>query len=391
MARKTSPRKRKRPVRKRPDRGPLKLWLASLFLVVFLLAALILIGKVRQWYAGQPRLPAEPTVATSSGSLRNQVREELEGLVAAANGPPGAVELTGPARDWTASLKIAAPDEEELAHLAGRLAGLGLSLRPAGPGEFLVLQDGRAVGRLRFLRPDPVLPRETPGPRPPQVAIIVDDLGRDLETFRSLLDIELPLALAILPGEPHATEAARLAHRRGREVMIHLPMEPQGYPAIDPGDDALLVGQPPSEQLRRMRIYLRRVPHAVGVNNHMGSRFTEDLEGMAVVLGELRREGLFFVDSRTTGGSVAYELGRRAGIRVGRRDVFLDNVAEEEPILEQIRQLVRTARRSGTAIAICHPYPATLKALHRAVGLLEEEGIAVVPVSRLVAKDQTVP
>ena len=246
-------------------------------------------------------------------------------------------------------------------------------------GLRLALADGRR-GMVLF-QPPAVLP---PVARPPRLAIIVDDLGRDLGAVHQLLAIGLPLTMSILPNEPHAKEAAAAAHAGGHEVLIHIPMEPQGYPAVNPGSDALFVDTPPAELRRRFQSYLTRVPYAVGGNNHMGSRFTEDAQGMEVVLEQMRKAGLFFVDSRTTGDSVAYELARRDGIPAARRDMFLDNVQDEGRIGKEIDKLIRLARKRGQAIGICHPHPTTLAALRRAASELRAAGVEVVPVSRLL-------
>ena len=116
-------------------------------------------------------------------------------------------------------------------------------------------------------------------------------------------------------------EVITMARRAGREIMIHIPMEPQSYPATNPGADALLVGQSPEEIRRRFQGFRTQLPDAVGGNNHMGSRFTESREGMAVVLAEMKEAGLFFVDSRTTGHSVAFAEARQAGVPAAARDL----------------------------------------------------------------------
>jgi polysaccharide deacetylase 2 family uncharacterized protein YibQ len=218
------------------------------------------------------------------------------------------------------------------------------------------------------------------------VAIVMDDLGMDLATARALLAIDLPVSFAILPWNEKAPQVAELAHGAGREVLIHLPMEPQGYPATNPGPEALLVGLDDAEIRRRFAGYLTRVPHAVGGNNHMGSRFTEDREKMQVVIGELQGAGLFFLDSLTSGGSVAFEVAREAGVPAARRDRFLDNVQQTAAIAGELRKLARLAARQGYAVGICHPYPQTLAALRQEAATFAREGVEVVPVSQLLVR-----
>jgi uncharacterized protein len=217
----------------------------------------------------------------------------------------------------------------------------------------------------------------------PRLAIIMDDLGRDLGSARTLLNIDLPVTFAILPGEAQAARVAKLAHQQGREVLIHIPMEPQSYPVVDPGEDALLVEQGPEEIRRRFQIYLQQVPHATGANNHMGSRFTEHAEGLATVFTEMKQAGLFFVDSITSPKSVALTGARQAGLRAVGRDLFLDNVQDVERIAAEIRKLVALAEKRGQAVGICHPYPQTMEALRREAPFLRER-VEVVAVSRLL-------
>ncbi|MDT8442026.1 MAG: divergent polysaccharide deacetylase family protein [Desulfuromonadales bacterium] len=220
-----------------------------------------------------------------------------------------------------------------------------------------------------------------------RVAIIMDDLGRSFHAAQTLLSFAEPVAFSILPGESQAAAVAEMAHLAGREVLLHLPMEPRGYPEINPGHDALLLSQTDDEIERRIDGFLQRVPYAVGVNNHMGSRFTEDRRAMTTVMQSVHRRGLFMVDSLTTGRSVVVDVARELRVPWQRRDVFLDNVAEVEAIAEQVALLVAKARRHGMAIGLCHPYPETLQALGRELPLLAERGVKVVPVATLLRRD----
>jgi uncharacterized protein len=296
------------------------------------------------------------------------------------------------------------------------IVGFVFLLRPTAPEPVSPILQGApasqapvaraAPPRSQFSRPQPsrtptvaTITEETPsektaatrGTTPPQmpasarplVAIIMDDLGRELGSARTLLGIDLPVTFAILPGEAKAAQVAQLAYQHGREVLIHIPMEPQSYPITDPGDDALLVDQSPEELRRRFHVYLQQVPHASGANNHMGSRFTEHAEGLATVFAEMKQAGLFFVDSRTSSKSVALSGAHRAGLRALGRDVFLDNIQDVERIAAEIRKLVAVAEKRGQAVGICHPYPQTMEALRRETTFLRGR-VEVVPVSRLL-------
>lgn len=242
----------------------------------------------------------------------------------------------------------------------------------------LISEDGKTRILVFFVPP------LAPLPVGPKVAVIMDDLGRGTQTAKVLLSIKQPVTFSILPGETHAREVAQMAHAAHREVLLHLPMEPQGYPADNPGKDALFVRYPDQELVRRFNALLKEVPFAVGTNNHMGSRFTEDRRGMTAVMSVLQQRGMFFVDSMTTGRSVGMAVALEQGVPALKRDVFLDNVADVEKIVAELRHLARTAKKNGQAIGICHPYPATLQALQRELPRLAEQGVTIVPVSRLL-------
>jgi len=371
--------------------SPVKLWLAVLFLVVFLLGSLVLLGQLRhRLLAPEPTAPVtveSPPPSQVEHPPTAGAERIFAGLVAGRDAEGGDRVFAGGESGWLADLSAVDPGRVKPAAVARELEGLpGVRVEARGGNELSVLWRGVSWGRV-------LLPSQPP-PAPTgagRVAIIVDDLGRDLATIRSLLAIDLPLSMAIIPGEPHAREAAELVSGAGHDLLIHIPMEPQGYPAVNPGDDALFVDQSRTEMKRRFQGYLKEVPNAIGGNNHMGSRFTEDRKGMTAVLDEMRGAGLFFIDSRTTGGSVGYDLARRLGVPTARRDVFLDNVQDEGLITVQIRKLARLARRRGSAIGICHPHPTTLAALRRAAADFREAGVEVVPVSRLVGKVQARP
>lgn len=229
----------------------------------------------------------------------------------------------------------------------------------------------------------PTVPKEL-REQGPFVAIIVDDLGADLAMMQDFLDLQLNLTAAILPNVPHARAVAELAHAAGREVLLHIPMEPRDYPAVDPGEQALLVDLSRTEVQQRLHGYLQTVPWVVGANNHMGSRFTESREGMRGVLQTLKDQGLFFVDSRTTADSVAIVEAKRLEIAHAERDLFLDNDLNEEAIRRQIRKLIEIAKEKGSAIGICHPHIETHAALQKEAPSFAAAGVSLVAVSALV-------
>ncbi len=198
----------------------------------------------------------------------------------------------------------------------------------------------------------------------PRIAIIIDDMGYHRQTGNALLDLDLNLTYAFLPYGPFTPDLEQRAWNRGRDILVHMPMEARD-PAWDPGPGALYLADPPEARARLVAENLLRVPHAIGSNNHMGSRFTEDREAMDQFLSLLARRGLFFVDSITSSKSVGVESARAMGIRTAGRQVFLDNVQTREDICRQLRLLVKKAFARGWAIGIGHPNEATLTALTR--------------------------
>jgi polysaccharide deacetylase 2 family uncharacterized protein YibQ len=216
------------------------------------------------------------------------------------------------------------------------------------------------------------------------LAIIIDDMGAGMQEARSLAAIGVPLTFSIIPGLQNCREVAALAAGSGIETMIHIPMQSKGWPQRRLESNGLLVSMEDADIREHVERFVRDVPRAVGANNHMGSEFTEHEQQMSSVLGTLKGKGLFFVDSVTTPRSVGQRLAREMGVRGGRRNVFLDNEQNGAYIMGQLNQAVRLAKKNGGAIAICHPHPATIEALAAALPGLKQQGITLVPASRLV-------
>jgi polysaccharide deacetylase 2 family uncharacterized protein YibQ len=163
-------------------------------------------------------------------------------------------------------------------------------------------------------------------------------------------------------------------------------MEPKGYPGLNPGEGTLLVAMSDGALVETLRQNLNAFPFIVGVNNHMGSRFSEDEDKMRVVLGEIKQRGLFFLDSRTSAESKGYGLAIQMGIPAAERDVFLDNIQSPQAIRSELRRLVQLARLKGRAVGIAHPHEATLEVFGRALRQLGQEGIDLVPVSQVIQR-----
>ena len=271
-------------------------------------------------------------------------------------------------------------DEAESGHRSPRPARGGFRLRGfllAFAALALVQGAGSSARAAGASGPPPV----SLGGAEPRAAILIDDLGRDLAAARELLALDLPLGFSVLPFLPHSKEVAREAAERGREVLLHLPLEPQAAEQPRPGPGALYLSQGEERWRRGLREALEAVPGAAGVSNHMGSRFTEREDAMGVILGELRARKLYFVDSLTSPRSVGWRLARGLGVRAAARTVFLDNDPREEAVARQLDRLLEEARKQGRAVGIGHPRPGTIAALRRALPRLRESGVRIVPPS----------
>lgn len=217
----------------------------------------------------------------------------------------------------------------------------------------------------------------------PTIAIIIDDMGANALEGRRLIDMEQPLTLAFLPYRRHTTRLATLAHRKHKEVMLHAPMDNTRH--IGLGAGGLTATMDRSTLTRTLRHALRAVPHAQGVNNHMGSLLTQLPEPMAWVMEELENYPLYFVDSRTIATTVAGQMAEEKQVPTLTRDVFLDHEQTEEFIHQQFQLLIRKARENGTAIAIGHPHPVTVDYLEKTLPELDEQGISVATISGIWA------
>jgi polysaccharide deacetylase 2 family uncharacterized protein YibQ len=216
----------------------------------------------------------------------------------------------------------------------------------------------------------------------PMIAVVIDDMGMDRRRSARALELPGPLTMAFLPYAQDLGAQTNEARRRGHELMVHVPMEPTDK-SVNPGPHALLTSMPRDEIIRRLQSDLAAFDGYVGVNNHMGSRFTADPAAMTPVLQELRSRGLLFLDSRT-GPSVGAEIAKSLDLPHAARDVFIDHDVSAQAVADALRKLEAVARRSGYAIGIGHPKDETLGQLQRWLPGLEAKGFALVPVSAVV-------
>ncbi len=206
----------------------------------------------------------------------------------------------------------------------------------------------------------------------PRLCIVIDDLGyAPPELVRRLCSLPVPFSVAVLPYQEFTKESAHTAHDLGKEVLLHLPME--GLATKDPGPDALLANLDEAELRRRAKKALGEIPHAIGTNNHMGSKLTADRQRITWVLQEVKARKFFFVDSRTSKETVAEDEARKLHIPTTRRNVFLDDDKSFAEIEKQWERALALARKDGEALAIGHIYPETVEALERLVPRVKGE------------------
>jgi len=223
-------------------------------------------------------------------------------------------------------------------------------------------------------------------PPKPKIAIIIDDLGYKLREGKRSINLAYPLTLAIIPSSPHAKVFAEAANcHEGKEILVHLPMTPDRSIAWEAG-----LNQDMDEQefTQTTEYLLSKVPFAIGVNNHVGSKLTQDRERMDWLMAVLERKQLFFVDSRTTPASVAGEAAASAYIPFAARDIFLDNIRDPDAINKQLDLLVAVALKQGQAIAIGHPHKETLSVLEKRLEEIQQQGFELVGISELLQQNR---
>ncbi len=214
----------------------------------------------------------------------------------------------------------------------------------------------------------------------PKVVIVMDDLGLDRRRTRRTWQLPGPLTLSFMAYAEDLGDQTKTAKKAGHELMLHVPMEPSSSD-IDPGPNVLLSGMATTELQKNITWNLDQASGYVGINNHMGSRFTADTDGMRTVADVLKQRGLLFLDSVTAGNTVAHDVARDAGIPFAVRNVFIDHEDDVKAIERQLRRVKEIARETGLAIAIGHPREHTLAVLKPWLKGLDAAGFQLVPIS----------
>lgn len=227
-------------------------------------------------------------------------------------------------------------------------------------------------------KPPSTLPKKLP-----KIAIIIDDLGYDKYIVEKFLGLDAVLTFSVLPHIPYQKKIANEAFEKGFEIMLHLPMEPEEFPKVDPGPGALLASMSPDELIDQLNKNLDTVPYVKGVNNHMGSKMTTISTQLYQIFSVLKKRDLFFIDSLTTADSLCKPSARLLRIPFAQRDIFLDHIQEPEFIQKQFERLLQVAESHGEAIGIAHPYHVTFEVMNKLIPELKKKAV-LVPASEVV-------
>ena len=217
----------------------------------------------------------------------------------------------------------------------------------------------------------------------PRIAIVIDDLGPNRILTEQALSLPNSIGLAFLPNSPTSTTLATRAVELGHEVLIHMPMEPLD-PSINPGPSALLLTMTFKEVLQQLRLAITQVPGAIGLNNHMGSKFTQDENAMLIVMEELKARDMIFLDSRTTPATKGHIVAREKKVKTISRNIFLDNDRSKIAIKKQLFLAEKFARKNGVAVVIGHPYAETFSVLQDWIPDAVMRGYTLVQISSVV-------
>jgi len=370
--------------------GRVRAALALLLLLAGVALILFLAGRTRR-EAGAPPRPGTEDVVKQVAERHGCSPDRI--TVTSARDERGVV--------WTATLHAPRgfPADRFSLELQAAAHNLGGRFDPKpllerGGYGLARLEGGIAGERWRVVvlgEPPPATPAAAPtaapAAAPVKLAIVLDDAGESLEVVHEVAELPASVAVAVLPNATHSREVARALASLGREVLLHMPMEPLGDHGAGPGPGAIEVGQADAVVRQRLDEALETVAVAKGVNNHMGSRATADAPTMQAVMLALRHHGLYFLDSRTTADTVAESEARANGVPALHRDVFLDVVGEPDAVHQALTQAVERAREKGSAVAIGHVHPVTLALLARELPNLPHD-VELVRPSQLLGRQE---
>jgi uncharacterized protein len=217
----------------------------------------------------------------------------------------------------------------------------------------------------------------------PRVAIIIDDLGYDTYIAKKFVELEPRLTFSVIPHTPFQKKVTEIIRKNGGELMIHVPMEPNEYPEVNPGPGALLTTMEPDQLIAQLKLNLDTISDAKGINGHMGSKLTANSEKMYQIFSILKQRKLYFVDSLTTPHSVCKPSSTLLQVPFAQRDIFIDHFQESDFIRKQTYRLIELAKKNGEAIGIAHPYKITFETLEQLMPEIKKQ-VDLVPASKMV-------
>lgn len=364
-----------------------KKWLSGLYALVALMAVLAIIGLVMAM-TGRSTDPASIRQPISAAQAVSQEVEEAQ--------PANPVADRAEMERQTELNETVLPELQQ--------SEMPLKLEPSKPGKensdkensekpkpeatpkLLDKSDIAPQSMIIWDQPKPAAPVvPAKGPKP-QIVIVIDDMGVNMRRSREMAELRYPTTLAYMPYADNLQRQTKQAFDNGHELIVHMPMEPQDMAHNNPGPDALLTSLSAEENRARLLRNLSKFDGYIGLNNHMGSKITASRKAMLPIMQTIKEKGLWFLDSRTIGNSVAGPLAEELQIPYVTRDVFLDNMESVDAILKQLRQLEQIAASRGYAIGIGHPYGATVEALKQWMPAARQRGFEFVPLSTVIAK-----
>jgi polysaccharide deacetylase 2 family uncharacterized protein YibQ len=219
-----------------------------------------------------------------------------------------------------------------------------------------------------------------------QIAIVIDDFGNSMDGTEQMMQLPIKITVAVMPFLPTTKQDAEAAYAKGHDVIVHLSMEPIRGNRKWLGPGAITTGLSNEEIRKRVEAAIDDVPHAIGMNNHMGSKATSDERVMKVVLQVCKERGMFFLDSRTSYRTVVSKVASEVGVPTLNNNVFLDDVYTKHHVLRQIVEVKKYLKDHEKCVVIGHVGPPgmiTSGALKAAIpGLLDEA--TFIPISKLL-------
>ncbi len=394
----------KRPLKMARKRRSLRLWVVPCVIIILIVGGLVAYFWLPRSYFWRLRsyflrpqsveyaLPIEETPGWKAGpedivAFADTMVVRAKDVLIGLGVPPEMIKEVrlskgeDPHLHWEVQSKV--PDalplsvcNLSLTHLAHELGGMVIEGSEDRRGNVLWLRVGLNDKQTNLFRLEQSEELERIAGR---IAIVIDDFGyQEQNLVLSFCELPQPITFSIFPGEKHTAWIAQQAIEKNHGVMVHLPMEPIDYPVRDPGPNAIFSDYAPEKIAELTQDALASVPYAKGMNNHMGSRITQNFEAMKAVLQVVKRWNFFFIDSVTSPQSMAYAIARDMGIPSDRNALFLDIVEDEDAVVKRLYRLAARARHEGTVIGIGHAKPNTLHALQRMLPELTKQGFVFV-------------